>query len=117
LKAPRYLLSFVALSAMLIGVACATSEAPIGEQQPAATNNATEPPSKIPESAPPPANKPPEKECTPTCSKDEDCQNTCKAAPSGAQNCCDKKAGKCYVNTTAVCPKPQEETDSGAPAY
>lgn len=108
----RSLLSVLAFSsAVIVGVACATSDASI--DPPPAEQNATEPPAKIPENAtpPPPPPPPPEKKCVDTCETDEDCQNSCPAAPSGQQNCCDATK-KCWKAAAAVCPKPE---DGGQP--
>ena len=43
--------------------------------------------------------------CVPTCSTDQDCQNSCPAVPNGI-NCCDTSTGICYAYASQVCPAP-----------
>jgi hypothetical protein len=42
--------------------------------------------------------------CTPSCTSDSECENSCPAAPSGGINCCDTSSGVCFANTSSTCP-------------
>jgi hypothetical protein len=42
--------------------------------------------------------------CPSSCTADRDCQNSCPAAPSGSNNCCDTTSGTCFVTAMAACP-------------
>jgi len=49
-------------------------------------------------------------QCVPTCTSDQDCENSCPAVPNGV-NCCDTSTGICYAFASSTCPAPV--TDAG----
>jgi hypothetical protein len=42
--------------------------------------------------------------CASNCTSDQECQNSCPAAPSGSVNCCDVGSGTCMMMNQATCP-------------
>lgn len=44
-------------------------------------------------------------QCVPTCTSDQDCENSCPQVPNGV-NCCDTSTGICYAYASNVCPAP-----------
>ncbi len=45
--------------------------------------------------------------CVPSCSADQDCQNSCATPPSGIY-CCDIATSLCYVSSDQTCPAPSD---------
>jgi hypothetical protein len=42
-------------------------------------------------------------QCVPSCSTDQDCENSCPMVPNGV-NCCDTSTGICYAYAATACP-------------
>ncbi len=114
MKHASLILPFFAIAGIL--VACATSDTSVAEEK-----SLTEPaPSSDTAKLPPPSTPAPapaqEKQCVATCSQDSDCQNSCPTVTNGIQ-CCDQNTKKCFATSQSVCPKPQEDAGTEAPAY
>ena len=47
-------------------------------------------------------------QCVPTCTSDQDCENSCPLVPNGV-NCCDTSTGICYAFASTTCPAPVQD--------
>lgn len=102
----------LSLGALVVAVACASTEEVPATPDPEPTET-QEPPTTIPATTTPEEEEPPPpaKTCVAKCTTDSECQSSCPT-PSSGLSCCDVATGTCYTNGSGTCPVPD---DGGTP--